>query len=109
MASWGTALIGPLPQATHARKQRRSPMRLHMASVRAQASLAGRLPDDADNSASLCSYVVQLVPESHRLIADRMDSVYPPLGSRDSYHGLPRFEFEPSHGRAKTDVVAGSV
>lgn len=37
--------------------------------------LPGRLPDDADDSASLRSYVVQLFPESHWLIADRMDSV----------------------------------
>jgi hypothetical protein len=50
--------------------------------------LPGRLPDDADDSASLRSYAVQLVPESHWLVADRMDSVLlasdtgPPSGSR---------------------------
>jgi hypothetical protein len=65
--------------------------------------LPSRLPNDADDSASLCSYVVQLVPESHWLIADSMDSVLlashgdPPSGSRNSYHGPPRFEVEPSH------------
>jgi hypothetical protein len=50
--------------------------------------LPGRLPDDAHDSASLRCYVVQLVPESHWLIAHRMDSVLlasrsdPPSGSR---------------------------
>ena len=50
--------------------------------------LPSRLPDDAHDFASLRSYVVQLVPESHWLIADRMDSVLlasysdPPSGSR---------------------------
>ena len=34
-----------------------------------------RLPDDTDDSASLRSNVVQLVTESHWLIADRIDSV----------------------------------
>jgi len=33
------------------------------------------LPDNADDSASLRSYVVQLIPESPWLIADRMDSI----------------------------------
>ena len=37
--------------------------------------LPGRLPDDADDFASISSNVVQLVPKSHRLIADRMDGV----------------------------------
>ena len=47
-----------------------------------------RLPDDADDSASLRSDVVQLVTESRWLIADRIDSVLltsdndPPAGSR---------------------------
>jgi len=27
----------------------------------------------------------------------------------DSYHGLPRFEFVPLHGRAEMGIVAGSV
>jgi hypothetical protein len=42
---------------------------------RLKRHLPGRLPDNADDSASLRSYVVQLIPESHWLIADRMDSV----------------------------------
>jgi hypothetical protein len=42
---------------------------------RLKCHLPGRLPDNADDSASLRSYVVQLIPESHWLIADRMDSV----------------------------------
>ena len=37
--------------------------------------LPGRLPDDADYRASFRSYVIQLVPESHWLIADCMDRV----------------------------------
>jgi len=41
---------------------------------RLKRHLPGRLPDNADDSASLRSYVVQLIPESHWLIADRMDS-----------------------------------
>ena len=55
---------------------------------RLKRHLPGRLPDDADDSASLRSYVVQLVPESHWLIADRIDSVLlasdndPPSGPR---------------------------
>ncbi len=50
--------------------------------------LPGGLPDDADDSASLSSYVFQLVPESHWFIADGMDGVLlashgdPPSGSR---------------------------
>ena len=50
-------------------------------------NLPSRLPDDADNSASLRSDVVQLVTESRWLIADRIDSVLltsdndPPAGS----------------------------
>ena len=50
--------------------------------------LPGRLPDDADDFASLRSDVVQLVTESRWLIADRIDSVLlasdndPPAGSR---------------------------
>jgi hypothetical protein len=44
-------------------------------SPRRKRHLPGRLPDNADDSASLRSYVVQLIPESHWLIADRMDSV----------------------------------
>ena len=37
--------------------------------------LPGRLPNDADDCASISSNVVQLVPKSHWLIADRMDGV----------------------------------
>ena len=50
--------------------------------------LPRRLPDDGDDSASLRSYVVQLFPESHWLIADRIDGVLlvsdncPPSGSQ---------------------------
>ena len=48
--------------------------------------LPSRLPDDAHDSASLCSYVVQVVLESRWLIADRMNSILlashsdPPFG-----------------------------
>ena len=42
---------------------------------RLKCHLPGRLPDNADDSASVRSYVVQLVPESRWLIADRMDGV----------------------------------
>ena len=37
--------------------------------------LTGGLPDNGDDSASLRGYVVELVPEPHRLIPDRIDSV----------------------------------
>ena len=37
--------------------------------------LPGRLPNDADDCASISGDVVQLVPKSHWLIADRMDGV----------------------------------
>ena len=37
--------------------------------------LPGRLPDNGDDSASLRSYVVELVPEPHRLITYRIDSI----------------------------------
>ena len=37
--------------------------------------LPSRLPDNADDSAPIGGDVVQLVPEPHWLIADRMDSV----------------------------------
>ena len=55
---------------------------------RLKRHLPGRLPDNADDSASVRSYVVQLVPESHWLIADRIDCVLlasdndPPSGFR---------------------------
>jgi hypothetical protein len=47
--------------------------------------LPGRLPDNGDDSASLRSYVVELVPKSYRLITDRIDGVS--LAS----HGDPSF------------------
>ena len=42
---------------------------------RLKRHLPGRLPDDADDFASVRSYVVQLVTESRRLIADRIDGI----------------------------------
>jgi hypothetical protein len=43
---------------------------------RLKRHLPGRLPDNADGSAFLRSYVVELVPESHRLITDRLSTAY---------------------------------
>jgi hypothetical protein len=74
-ASCGAAFNGPLPGATHARKQRLARCDFVWRQPRLKCHLPGRLPDNADDSASVRSYVVQLVPESRWLIADRMDTV----------------------------------
>jgi hypothetical protein len=57
------------------------------------------LPNNAHDSASFRSYVVQLIPESHWLIADRIDSVLPATHTNSS--GLLDRINQPEAGQRK--------